>query len=91
MIYRTKNIALAVKVTCLLTFSYGSEEEARRILSSVQTDNVDFVKTHLDGNSLVSEISADGLMSLLHTLNDYLSCLTVAEEIIGKKSGTDLP
>lgn len=91
MIYRTKNIALAVKVTCLLTFSYGTEEEAKKVLSSVQTDNVDFVKTHLEGSSIVSETSADGIMSLLHTLNDYLSCLTVAEEIIGKKSGTDSP
>lgn len=91
MIYIAKNIALAVKVTCLLTFSYDSEEEARKVLSSVQTDNVDFVKTHLEGTSLVSEISADGLMSLLHTLNDYLSCLAVAEDIIGKKLRTDFP
>jgi len=91
VIYRTKNIALAVKVTCLMTFSYSSEGEAKKVLSSVQTDNVDFVKTHLEGSSLVSEMSADSVMSLLHTLNDYLSCLTVAEEVIGKKSRTDSP
>lgn len=91
MIYRVKSIALVVKVTCQLTFSYDSEEEARKILSSVQTDNADFVKTHLEGTSFVSEISASGLMSLLHTLNDYLSCLAVAEEIIRKKLRTDSP
>ncbi|MFQ5909122.1 MAG: KEOPS complex subunit Pcc1 [Thermoplasmata archaeon] len=78
-----------MKVNCLLRFDCESEEEAKRVLSSVHADNEGFVETHLEGSALVSEISAESIPSLLHTLDDYLSCLTVAEEIIGKKSQED--
>ncbi|MFQ6128239.1 MAG: KEOPS complex subunit Pcc1 [Thermoplasmata archaeon] len=89
MIYRKRAFPDTMKVSCLIRFAYDSEEEAKNILSSIQTDNEGFVKTHLEGSSLVSEISAESILSLLHTLDDYMSCLTVAEEIIGKKSQAD--
>ncbi|MCK4455979.1 MAG: hypothetical protein KAU99_06495 [Thermoplasmata archaeon] len=75
-----------MKVVCSMRFTYNTKEEAESVLASVQTDNEDYVKTHLEGSSVVSEVSAGSIPSLLHTLDDYLSCLTVAEEIIEKRS-----
>ncbi len=75
-----------MKVVCSMRFTYDSEEEAESVLAAVKTDNEDYVKTHLEGSSVVSEVLAGSIPSLLHTLDDYLSCLTVAEEIIEKRS-----
>ncbi len=75
-----------VKVVCSMRFTYDSEAEAESVLAAVQTDNEDYVKTHLEGSSVVSEVLAGSIPSLLHTLDDYLSCLTVAEDIIEKRS-----
>ena len=73
-----------MSVRCKLRLSYGSEEEARRILSSVETDNLGYVTSRLVGSTIISEIVADNIMSLVHTLDDYMSCLAVAEQVIEK-------
>jgi hypothetical protein len=75
-----------MEVVCSLSFTYRNKEEAEGVLAAVQTDNEEYVKTRLEGSSIMSEVSAKSIPSLMHTLDDYLSCLTVAEEIIEKRS-----
>lgn len=69
-------------VICVLEFDYTTKEEARRVAESIKVDDEGFVKTDVKGKKIVSEIKAKDIRSLLHTLDDYLVCLGVAEKTI---------
>lgn len=70
------------KVTCCLTFFFDSSEDAEKVLASLQVDDSTFIKSTLEGNIVKAEAEAGSIMSLMHTVNDYLSCLCAAEKII---------
>ncbi len=70
------------QVECRLEFSYQSPELAQKVLSTVELENYPFVRARVEGPLLVSETSADSLESLIHTLEDYLSCVAVAESML---------
>jgi hypothetical protein len=72
---------IAMKIGCTLEFFYEDEKKARDILESVDVDNYGFVNASVQGSKLVSKIEAKNLQSLLHTLEDYLSCISIAERI----------
>ena len=74
------------KVRCSLRLEFSSEAEARKILDAVELDNQGYVDTKVDGSSILADINANSLNSLLHTLDDFLSCTSVAEKVIAKKS-----
>jgi tRNA threonylcarbamoyladenosine modification (KEOPS) complex Pcc1 subunit len=71
-----------MRVSCKLEFDYGSEEEAKAVLKAVEVDNEEFVKTTLEGKKLTSIVESESLPSLIHTLDDYLSCVSVAEKVV---------
>jgi tRNA threonylcarbamoyladenosine modification (KEOPS) complex Pcc1 subunit len=73
------------KVRCSLRIEFSSPEEAAKVHSAVELDNQGYVTTRVDGRALLADIQASSLNSLLHTLDDLLSCTTVAEKIISKK------
>ena len=70
-----------MRIDCTLEFFYEDEKKARSILKSVDVDNYGFVDAKVEGERLVSKIRAKNLQSLLHTLEDYLSCISIAERI----------
>ncbi|MCU0852237.1 MAG: hypothetical protein MUC90_03135 [Thermoplasmata archaeon] len=72
-------------VFCKLSLEFASSEEASRINSSVEMDNEGYLETIVEGNRIVAEIPASSLKSLLHTLDDFLSCISVAEKVGPKK------
>jgi hypothetical protein len=57
---------------------------AKKILQSINVDDFDFVKSKVKNNRLEAEIKSKSISSLIHTLDDYLSCLSVAEKIVDK-------
>lgn len=63
-----------------------SPGEAARILKAVELDNEDYISTKLEGNRILAEIRAPSLNSLLHTLDDFMSCTSVAEKVVTKKT-----
>lgn len=69
------------KFTCRLDLEYRTEEEAERVARSVSMDDAGFIKTRREGRHVLSEATAPSAMSLLHTLEDYLACVSVAERI----------
>jgi hypothetical protein len=71
-----------MKISCTLEFSYDSEEEARAVLKAVEVDNEEFVKSSFEGEKLISLVESDSIPSLIHTLDDYLSCVSVAERVV---------
>jgi tRNA threonylcarbamoyladenosine modification (KEOPS) complex Pcc1 subunit len=71
-----------MRVSCKLDFDYGSEEEAQAVLKAVEVDNEQFIKTTLEGKKIISIVESESIPSLIHTLDDYLSCVSVAEKVV---------
>jgi len=74
-----------LKVKCSLRLEFSSGDEARKILDAVELDNQGYVVTEVEGSSILADIGATSLNSLLHTLDDFLSCTSVAEKVISKR------
>ena len=74
------------KVSCSLRLEFASSDQAEHVHRSVELDNQGFVTTKLEGNTILAEIEASSLNSLLHTLDDFLSCTSVAEKIVSKRN-----
>ncbi len=64
-----------------LVMEWESEEKAEDILRSIAADNYEFVKCHREGKSIICESSANRAATLLHTLDDLISCVLVADEV----------
>lgn len=60
---------------------FDDERKADSVARAVQVDNYEFVKTVLKGNKVISFIKAKSISSLLHTLDDFLACISVAERV----------
>ncbi len=73
-----------MKVSCNLIFEYENSEKAEKVLRSIKVDDLDFVESRLHGEKLEVFIESKSVSSLIHTLDDYLACLSVAEKIIDK-------
>ena len=71
-----------MKVSCKLEFTYGSEEEAEAVVKAVEVDNYQFVKTMVEGKKLLSTVESESIPSLIHTLDDFLACVGVAERVV---------
>lgn len=72
-------------VECTLSLEFKSVEEARRVLESVRHDDDGFVTSQVVGRRLEASMSASSVSSLLHTVDDYLACVSVAEGVVRKK------
>lgn len=73
-----------MKTSCKIEISVNSKEDAEKLLESIKVDDYSFVKSKTNENTLVAEITSDSIESLLHTVDDYLSCVSVAEKILDK-------
>lgn len=74
-----------MKISCTLEFDYDSEEEARAVARAVEVDNEGFVKMDVEGKRITSTTESGSISSLIHTLDDFLSCLSVAERVVKGK------
>ena len=74
-----------MKVKCSLTIDFDDTNKVKNVLKSIKVDDFDFVKSKINGKKLEAEITSNSVSSLLHTLDDYLACVSVAEKVIKKK------
>lgn len=68
-----------MKARAKLTLTLATVAEAKTIAESVSPDDAGYARTRRSGRSISTEASADSPLSLLHTLDDYLACISVAE------------
>ena len=73
-----------MKVSCDVVIEYDDAKKAETILRSIEVDNFDFVQSWTDRRHLEAHMESTSVSSLLHTLDDYLACVSVAEKIIDK-------
>ena len=68
-----------MKSSARLTLGFDDVSEALAVAEAVAVDDDGYVRTTRRGRTLIAEAAADGPMSLLHTLDEYLACISVAE------------
>ena len=62
-----------------LTLTYDDARTTEAIAGSLAPDDDGYIRTVRRGRTIVADAEAEGPMSLLHTLDEYLACVSVAE------------
>jgi tRNA threonylcarbamoyladenosine modification (KEOPS) complex Pcc1 subunit len=73
------------RVRCTLTLEFESKDDAEKVHRSVELDNLGYLESAVKENLIIADMEADSLKSLLHTLEDFLACTSVASRIVSKK------
>jgi hypothetical protein len=73
-----------MKVQCFLTLGFKDAETAKKVHRSIKIDDSGFVRSRVKGKTLEASIESSSVASLLHTLDDYLACVSVAYGIVNK-------
>jgi hypothetical protein len=71
-------------VTCEVIIEFDDSLKAKTVLKSIQVDDFDFVKSNVTSKKLEATIKASSISSLIHTLDDYLACISVAINVVDK-------
>jgi len=73
-------------VKCEFDFSLEFEdaEKAKKILESVRLDNGEWISAKLDGRRILCHANSESIGGLLHTAEDFLSCVSLAEKMMRK-------
>jgi len=74
-----------VQVECRIELEYESEQQATNVASSISLDNGKYASTEVRGRRLIITSSAPSAPSMLHTLEDLMSCLKVADQVVKGK------
>ncbi len=81
---------LAVQVDCRIEIEYEDEVQARNVASSISLDNGQYAQSEVVGRRLIITSSASSAPSMLHTLEDLMACLKVADQVVkGRVDGLD--
>jgi hypothetical protein len=73
-----------MNVSCDITIDLDDINKVKTVLKSIAVDDFDFVKSKVVGKRLVAKIESKSIPSLLHTLDDYLACVSVAVKVVNK-------
>ena len=77
-------------VTCKARLAIESCD-AKVLAKSISADNLSYAKTRYEGGSVITDIEADSVGSLLATLDDILVNLKVANDVIcGRNADEDI-
>ncbi len=73
-----------MKARARLTLAFEDAATAAAVAASVSLDDDRYIRTARRGRTITAEATAENPMSLLHTLDDYLACISVAERTTGE-------
>ena len=73
-----------MKCDCEFSLEFEDAEKARKILDSVKLDNGEWISARLDGNKIICHASSDSVGGMLHTAEDFLSCVSLADKMMRK-------
>jgi len=68
-----------MKARARLTLAFEDAATAAAVAASVSLDDDGYIRTARRGRTITAEATAENPMSLLHTLDDYLAGISVAE------------
>ena len=70
-----------MRARATLILKFPDARTAKAIADSVSLDDQGYIRTRRSGATINATATADGPMPLLHTLDDYLACVSVAERM----------
>jgi len=73
-----------MEINCEIIIDFDDVKKVKKVLKSVKVDDFDFVKSKADGKKLKAKIKTSSISSLIHTLDDYLACVSVAMKVLDK-------
>ncbi len=68
-----------------MNLKYEDKQEAEVVAASLSPDNDDYIDIEIKGSKLKCWTKAETPKKLLHTIDDFLACVTVAEETLKEK------
>ena len=68
-----------------MTLEFTSQEDAKKMADSVRLDNGEYISTTIQGKKLICLANSDTLGGLLHTAEDFLSCISLADKMLRAK------
>lgn len=71
-----------MQVECRIELEYESEAQARNVANSISLDNDKYAYAEVHGRKLIISSSAASAPSMLHTLEDLMACLKVADQVV---------
>lgn len=71
-----------MSVDCLIRIEYGDESTAEIVLRAIEQDNAGYAEAWREADTIILKTSAKSESSMLHTLEDLLSCVKVAGEMV---------
>ena len=71
-----------MEIKSKIILHYENEHVAKQIHQSIRVDDGIFICSTVKKNSIHASIETSSLRSFQHTLDDYLSCIAVAENVL---------
>jgi hypothetical protein len=71
-----------MKVKALFNFQYQTEEQAKIALKSLQPDNIGFLESYQDKDSVICILNGKSVRTILSTSDDLLFSEMVVEKIL---------
>jgi len=68
-----------------ILLTYETHEQVKTVHQALLVDNDIYVNSEIKEKTIRSQINSPSLSSFLHTLDDYLACVSVAETVMQKK------
>lgn len=65
-----------------ISITYDTTVQAEQAFGAVHPDDDTFATTRLDGNTVTVELRGKDSKSLLRAADDFLACLSVAEDVM---------
>ena len=73
-----------MKISGNITFTYENDHDAKLVYDSLEVDNENFLKSHLEENSIKYNVENEKLGSFLATVDDLIASEIVVEKILYK-------
>ena len=86
-LYSVLNRSRFMTVNCKIELEYASDEEANVVMESISPDNFNYVNAYMEGKKVIVSSSPDTPMQMLHTMEDLLACIKIAEMTFDAASG----
>jgi hypothetical protein len=74
-------------INCRISISCNNAEEANLINNALEIDNEGYVTSVVKENVIIATVESENSLSLLNTINDFLSCLALAVDIKSASCG----
>jgi hypothetical protein len=73
-----------MNIKCEIFIVFDNKKKVENVLKSIKIDDFNFVKSESVGYKLIAHLKSNTILSLLHSLDDYLACITIACSIVDK-------